>query len=611
MGFVKEIKPNTVDSHQVSPGYVLTFLRWSNRDTKNYTNAGPLEVRKPMIVYNDAISVVTTDNKSSMSSTFTCVLKCGDINYSTAVHPGDFVIVNLLNWEVDAERVRIKAEKLEPINEINDGFKGVYKIQSVVKTLKVDRASGSKSMFVTVTAASHTEFNNVIYYNPAIAAAFAEKGQAMYSTAIGDYYSDKLKAESSVQETVKDLFAILIGQSQKKFNAKIKNFGNTHFKIPATLGALIGRPNISYANEFYNYIIGVWGDSKNVVSNSINIGPGMNPGFTAPTDPKTQRPTNDYTTGKAIPGRKIVHIEDWNNQTAWSIIMGNINNVMNEMYTTHRVGLDNRVYPTIVVRQKPFTSEHFKGASVVTKFFQLPRWKVSANLLYDLQTSRNEAARFNFVQVFTRQLADTAEQDMAQQIALGNFQLDESDIQRAGLKPYVVTSNFDYPTQKGGDNSKQLHAAEWANIVSDWIIDGHLKESGVLTFQGLQEPIAVGDNLEFDGIIYHIEGVNHTMVMQGDKKSWTTKVTVSFGMDVRSSKTGPVYANMSHTDAQTANSEDWANERINPGISDTQDILGRDHGEEVVPTKEASFTPKDLSKIPRKKSSERNDGTNK
>jgi hypothetical protein len=462
-------------------------------------------------------------------------------------------------------------------------------------------------MFVTVTAASHTEFNNVIYYNPAIAAAFAEKGASMYSTAIGDYYSSKLKAESSVQETTKDLFKILIGQSNKKFDPKIKNYGNTHFKIPSTLGALIGRPNISFANEFYNYIVGIWGDSKNQIANDINIGPGMNPGFVAEIDPKTKKPLNNIETGKTLAGRKLVQIENWNNQTAWSIIMGNINSVMNEMYTTHRVGLDNRVYPSVVVRQKPFTSEHFQGPYVTTKFFQLPRWKVSASLLYDLQTSRNDAARFNFVQVFTRQLAETAEQDMAQQIALGNFQIDDGDISRAGLRPYVVTSNFDFPSAKGGDSGKKLHAKEWAEIVSDWIIDGHLKESGVLTFQGLQEPIAVGDNLEFDGIIYHIEGVSHTMVIQGDKKSWTTKVTVSFGMDMRSSKAGPVYANMTHTDAQTANEKDWANERLNPGISDTQDILGRDHGEETVPTKEESFTPSDLVK----KKEKSNNGNNK
>lgn len=603
MGFVKDILPNSTDSHQVSPAYVITFLRWANRDTFNYKNAPALEVRKPMVVCSDAVSVVTTDSKGSMSSTVTMVLKCGEINYATAVHPGDFIVVNLVNWEEDAERIKKQALALQPINGINDGFKGVYKIQSVVKNLKVDRQGGTKQLFVTVTAASHTEFNNVIYYNPAIAAAFADQGAALWATAIGDYYSNKLKAESSVQEVVTDLFKILIGQSRKNFDPKIKNYGNTHFKIPSTLGALIGRPNINYATEFYNYVIGIWQDSKSTAANDMNIGPAFNPNFQA------KNGANFYTTGRSLAGRKAVQVENWNNQTAWSIIMANCNSVLNEMYTTHRVGPDNKVYPTVVVRQKPFTTDHFQGKSVTTKYFQVPRWKISANLLYDLQTSKNEAARFNFVQVFTRQLADTSEQDMAQQISEGNFFYDEDDIERQGLKPYVVTSNFDFPSEKSGNNGKALHGREWAQLVSDWIIDGHLKESGVLVFQGIQEPIAVGDNLEFDGIVYHIEGISHIMLLQGEHKTWTTRVTVSFGMDVRSSRNGPVYANMDNSDIDAANAEDWDNERILPGLSETQNSSERDRGEKLKPIEEKSFTPENL-RVKRKKSTEPNTGEN-
>lgn len=601
MAYVRNIYPTSVDSHQVSPAYMLTFLRWSNRDTKNYTNAQPLDVRTPLVVYNDAISVVTSDSKNSMSSTVTIMLKGGDINYSTALSPGDFVLVNMVNWDGKAQNIHDRALALKPINEVDDGFKGVYKIQSVVKNIRVDKASGAKMLVYTVTAASFTEFNNVIYYNPALAAAFAQQGTALWATAIGDYYNDKLKSESSVQEVVKDLFKILVGKSRKKPDPKIPNYGNTHFRIPSTLGKLLGRNDINYVTEFYNYVIGIWGDSKSTNINDNNIGVGFNPNFTG---------SNFITTGKALKGRKLVQIENWNNQTAWSIIQGNMNSVLNEMYTTHRVGPDNRVYPTIVVRQKPFTSEHFKEKSVVTKFLSLPRWKISANLLYELQTSKNEAARYNFVQVFTRQLADTAEQDMAQQVILENFVSDTGDIQRNGLKPYVVTSNFDFPTSKDNSQSgKQLHAREWSRIVADWVIDGHLKESGVLTFQGIEDPIAVGDNIEFDNIVYHIEAISHMMAIQGDKKSFITKLTVSYGVDLRSSKSGPVYANMQHTDAQTNNQEDWEHERILPGVSDTQNISGRSYGEEVKPTRQISFTPPALRKT-RKKTKEKNTGEN-
>lgn len=600
MGYVKEILQNSSDSHQVSPSYVLTFTRWSNRDTMNYKNPGFLDVRKPMIVYSDAINVVTTDTKTAMSSTATVVLKCGDINYATAVHPGDFMLINLVNSEEEAQNLHDRALDLKPINKANDGFKGVYKIQNVVTNLRVDRATGIKTLVATITAASFTEFNNVIYYNPAIVAAFQEKGTDLYATAIGDYYDTNLKANSSTQNVVTDLFKILIGQSLKKQDTKVPNYGNTHFLIPSTLGALLGRPKIQYANEFFNYIIGVWKDSKtNTNVHESNYAAGFNPNFKAND--------NYFTTGGDLKGRKQVQLEDWNGQTAWSIVQANINSVLNEMYTTHRVAADGHVYPTIVVRQKPFTSEHYNGGLTTTKFFQVPRWRISANLLYDLQTSRNETARFNFVQVFTRALAENTNNDMAQQIELKNFFYDQGDIQRHGLRPYIQRSNFDMPDPKGGSD-KSTHAKEWAEMVADWVIDGHLKESGVMTFQGIQEPVAVGDNLEFDGIIYHIEGVSHQMSIQGDKKTWTTRITVSYGMDMRSSKEGPVYPQMQYTDAQTYNNEDFNIERLRPGISDTQNISGRVNGEEIEPTKEQSFTPGNLSKKRKKHSKDPNTG---
>lgn len=585
MAYIKDIGRNSTDSHQVSPAYLVTFLRWSNRSTKNYTDPAPLDVRKPLVVYNDAINIAITDSKSSMSSTVSIVLKGGDINYSTAVSPGDFVMVNFVNWDSQAEDLRNRALDLKPINGIDDGFKGVFKIQSVVKNVSVEKSTGAKTLTYNITAASFTEFNNIIYYNPAIVAAFRQEGTNLYATAIGEYFTNNLKTNSEVQFVVEDLFKILVGQSSRTPDPKIPNYGNSHFKVPNSLGLLLGRPEVNFVTDFYNYIVGIWGDSKESKTNDKNIGPGFNPGFT--------QDKNFIRTGSSIQGNKLVQVENWNQQTAWSIIQNNINSCLNEMYTTHRVGLNNKVYPTIVVRQKPFTSQHFDKSTLVTRFMGLPRWRVSADLLYQLQTSKNEAARYNFVQVFTRQLAETAENDMAQQISLGNFDDDKGDIQRNGLKPYIVNSNFDFPVDKN-NQGKQIRAGIWSKIISDWVMDGHLKESGVLTFQGIVEPIAVGDNLEFDNIVYHIEAISHTMSITGDKKTFTTNVTVAYGMDVRSGKSGPVYANMTHTDAHTNNEEDWVHERILPGISDTQNIGGRVQGEEVKNTSQASFTPKRL-----------------
>ncbi len=281
------------------------------------------------------------------------------------------------------------------------------------------------------------------------------------------------------------------------------------------------------------------------------------------------------------------------------IINGYLNATLNEMYTSFRVSPDGQyVMPTIVVRQKPFTSEHFSSKFKkdrlipTTRYLQLPRWKISADLMYQMQTSKNDAFRFNFAQVFTKGLPTSLSNNADLQIAMKNFEFDGEDIKRHGLRPLVTESNFNFLEPKN-----DLLARTWTLAVSDWVIDGHLKESGVMVFQGLVEPITVGDNIEFDNVAYHIESVTHSMTIYADgKKDFKTTLQVSYGVDLRSSEKGPVYANMEHTDAQTLNFEDWENEKILPGVSDTQDILGRVDGEEVKPTEQKSFTAPTLRK---------------
>ena len=143
MAYTKSIGSNSKDSHQTSPAYVLTFVRFSNRDVYNYKNVGNLETRTPLVVVNDATSISIQNNKSNPNPTFSCILKQGDINYLTAIHPGDFVLVNMVNWETKAMEIRDRAAASRAVNRQNDGFKGLFKILDVNMILSVD-ATGSK-----------------------------------------------------------------------------------------------------------------------------------------------------------------------------------------------------------------------------------------------------------------------------------------------------------------------------------------------------------------------------------------------------------------------------------------------------------------------------------
>jgi hypothetical protein len=138
-----------------------------------------------------------------------------------------------------------------------------------------------------------------------------------------------------------------------------------------------------------------------------------------------------------------------------------------------------------------------------------------------------------------------------------------------------------------------LRNKEWTYLVADWVINGHLKMNGQIQTIGVEEPICIGDNFDFDDTVYQIENVSHMMSISGEGvKSFRTQLSLSMGISSKSSSEIPVYAEMDHTDSYTNRQRDWKKERILPGFSDTQDLPGNDRvkGEEIKETRQASFT---------------------
>jgi hypothetical protein len=592
------IKPNSIDNdgaevHQTSPGYVLTFLRWEIRDTiaDRNTELSSLGIRDPLIVINDAVNVTVSVQKGK-SASFSAALVYGDINYSTAIAPGDIVIVNMVNWESKVLELHQRASSLSSINRFNDGFKGIFKIVNVSRQLMTSD-DGRKSYRYSVSGQAFSELDTTIVYNPAIAEAFKEKSRALYTSLIGDYYSDFLRSTNDCETLIQSLFKILLGEPYRTKSIEIPDYGQTHYALPSGVARLMGRGNSKYANEIYNLITGTWRDSskqsKSVLSQYFN------PGITL-----VGGKNNIYSTNVPMLGNKFIAPEDWNYKTAWSIMSDHLNGTMNEMYASFRADpITGNIYPTVVARQKPFNNTTFTpppGNFPVTYFKNLPYWKLSPSAAVSFNFGKNEALRFNFVQVYTRGLAATQALDFTNQIFNQNFVEDADDIQRHGMKPYTVSSNFDFPI--GGE--KRIRAKEWSIIVADWVMNGQLKESGTITCIGIEEPIAVGDNLLFDGVVYHIEAVVHNFQIAPDgRKVFRTNLSLSYGIDVRSDKNQLVFTEMEHTDGLSRGEEDYASEKILPGFGEAQDIPSRatSKGEEIKRTRQKSFI------IPNKKKS--------
>ena len=590
MSYTKYIDVNAVDSHQTSPAYVLTFTRWANRYVFNYKNEKPLNVRKPLVVVNDAISINVQNSKKSPVAGFSCTLKAGDLNYLTAIHPGDFVVVNMVNWKDKAMEIRDRALAGKAINKYDDGFKGLYKITDVRMNLAVG-PNGVKEYSFVLQGTGFDEFNNTLYVNPAIKDKENKANPLFFLSGFGEKWKGLIqkKESNNVENLIKAVITHTIGMGNKPTTKGDDPVGQINkYQLPPALGSLINQKGsgggVLYASDLNKYYLGVWsspiGAAKKTEGENFNLFFKDKPDY------------NFYSTGKTLEGSRQLAAQDFQNVKVWSLLQNYLNPLINESYTCYRVAKDNHVYPTLVARQKPFTTQHFKinegGKTTLTRFLDLPRWKISPELITALSLGRSDSARINFVQVFTRSLAYNPDYDQAQQIKKGNFVFDKKDVLRSGLRPYIASCNYDYPNT---DEKDKLKGSVWSQMIGDWLVDGHLKMSGSIQSIGIIDPICVGDNLEFDDVCYHIESTGHTMQISPEGHcSFRTTVTLSMGVDVRSSATVPVYAEMTHTDSYTKRKEDQRKEGVLPGFSDTQDLPGRTKGEEVNETLQKSFT---------------------
>lgn len=579
--------------HQSSPAWVLTFVRWQYRDTLRTQTSVPNTVRTPLVVENDCIAVDTADDKGNLTPSCQITLVETDINYETDVEPGDFVFVNMLNWEQDARRVADQARALTPINGPKDGFKGMYKIQGVRKITTVDPASGNKTVIYSIDGFAFTEFNNTIYFNPNLTQKKNLANVGLYIADVAPAWASYVSRDGKpfVQEVISFLVQNFLGSSQNPKSLMANGLvisPNVHFSMPITVGRLLGTTDssnqpdakdfrtVTAAKDVYQFIFGI---QQYASGSSLTLASGMNP---SNLQSQTKYPGFTYTSDFCA-GNTLLKPEYWNQVKLWSIMNQYTNAPLNELYTTFRISGNNRVMPTVVFRQIPFTAEDFSGQKfgtqddaassiTVTKFLSLPRWKIDSSFIFNMNVGRDEAARINFVQYYAKSNFNDKGMEISGETAGVNYVFDKDDIARSGLRPYIAQNQFD-----DLPGNIIVAAKNWARILGDAVIGGHLKLNGTINCIGIYEPIAVGDNLEVNGVVFHIEQVVHSCSINPVTgiKSFRTSVKVSHGVSVNSDSQGTRYSEMTHTSGYRDRLHDSLNQQILPGISESQDVVYR------------------------------------
>lgn len=576
--------------HQSSPTWVVTFVRWQFRDTLRTQTSTPNQVRRTLVVENDCIQVSTSYDKGSLTPSCQMTLVETDVNYETEVEPGDFVFVNMLNWERDSRRVANAARAHSPINGLHDGFKGLFKVQSVRKFVNVDANSGIKTLLYKIDGFAFTEFNNTMYFNPNLVQPGNLENTGLFINDVAPAWANFVSLQGSpfVQEVIAFLIQSFIGSGINPKAQKVDGLvisPNVHFQVPVLVGRLLGITKSDEANsidynattaakDIYRYIFGIQKYSSN---GNLTLANGMNPiGL-------VEKYPGFFYTPDFCGGNTIIKAEYWNQVKLWAAMNQYTNSPLNEMYTCFKIAKNNRVLPTMVFRQIPFTSEDFVGQKfgaqdsnakgiTVTKFLSLPRWKVDPAFIMSMDIGRDETARINFVQYYAKSTFSDIGMEIAAETASVNYVFDKDDVARSGLRPYIVQNQFeDLP------NTEVKSAPIWARILGDALIGGHLKLNGTFNCIGITEPIAIGDNLEVDHVVYHIEGLIHncSINIQTGMKSFRTVIKASHGISVNSDTQGTKYAEMTYTSGYADRANDYAHEQILPGVSESQDVVYR------------------------------------
>jgi hypothetical protein len=355
----------------------------------------------------------------------------------------------------------------------------------------------------------------------------------------------------------------------------VKGTFNDAIAVPQKVAKILGSPAATKLYELYSFYFGV-----QKYANSANRTPWNY--FT----PKVAESGNgaessfNFCTNK-LEGKIFFHPPLWSNRTIWSIWNDYLNPVVNEMYTCMKVVPSDTgkgiISPTVVVREIPLSTSLYShlvnrdiqiknksdhtlnndptlktGIDLInqeartktrTFFAELPRWVIDESMVISVNTTTDENDRVNFVQVWGtggNELSGSVTSDASatiidgikiDQLNLGNWFVDEKDIQRNGLRMDTTESQFDFVL---GSKNSRTRTPIWARMRADWLFNGQLKPKGTIVLVGVNEPICEGDNCEVRGVVYHINQVQHQGAIVGSNKRFRTTLSVSNGILAKS-----------------------------------------------------------------------------
>jgi hypothetical protein len=566
------------DQLTVNPYWIIAVYRFSEtvtfaRLTMSSFDADPSQAvnvnQSPLVITSDCIQMQVEGNKASYQGGLQAMLTFGEVNYLTEIFPGDWVAAWILNSEDQAQDVIRRIYNMDPTDPCNnflDGFKFLGRVQSIRKVLR-QTSQGLRTVGYSLQAHSFKEFDATIFYDKNLAEKVSSVGD--YLGKLGANFNNFLVKDQTgvdINKVMPFLLDLMLGTGvpQGTFAAPNTAAGTPRVQIARGLTQDAGQAPYSYLiPESVGALIGKVGKSKaggilcaadidEILFGIQNYSLGLNSGQVAPPDSdpaaifipdNLEVNGNRKYTNTAMLGIFVPDFPELTNNSVWTVLSQYLNPAVNEMYTAMRANENGNIVPTMIVRQIPFTTDVFadsiktspSGTSPntyvdsslrFTRFLELPRWQIHPIMVQTAEIGRSDAQRFNFVHIYGQAPTYRDASAITNQIVENPPIQDLSDIKRSGLRPLQATVAC-----APQDFTKDSHGPrKWMALSADIHMGMHLTLNGTINCIGIQAPIVWGDNLEFDGVVYHIESVLHTCQIENGNRSFYTTLQVSHGI---------------------------------------------------------------------------------
>lgn len=544
----------------------LTFSRSSMASVSalSGSGAGMRDVGK-IIITDDCVAMTVSANKEQHVKSLSASLIQTTQNYLVDILPGDWIMAWICNHEEDGIQIAQLAKDGKAANGWDDGLKFIGRINSIRKRIDRDPESGILSSTYSLNASSFTELDSQFFYDQSLAdTTFA--GAAGLSTwmAMVGLDSEQLlelsidEQADNVHKIIPTLLELLLGKGVPSSVNPVKELpaatgagvGSQQeapfaYLVPKEVGDLLGKTSRDVTKAggclaFCDILETIYGVQTYSNTNSTSA-----PWRIFAPDINSGSGSSFQYTGNPMLGAFIPIMPQLTNRPLWSVLTQYLNPTVNELYTCLRVNSDGDIVPTLMLRQIPFTTDAFSqrnngllkskefGASnenqgrqiPITPFLSLPRWVMHPELLSMVDIGRSDATRCNFVHVYGQNNYATNNIPITEQLVNNPPIRDDLDIQRSGLRAYMSTVAVDAFNQAG------QAPRTWMEFVADMMIGSQYTLNGTITCRGISVPICEGDNLEFDNVIYHIEGLTHSVSIDSDgNRTFNTSLQLSNGM---------------------------------------------------------------------------------